>query len=116
MIQRVRGKQVTSLDEFFEYEAFDIKYSSESASIDVPAEVMQSLTIRQAKKYIDKKGIFVAETLTNGDCCAHRTDKELVDELGYRICRYCSLMRATCKYEVCGMALDAWQEDKADER
>lgn len=112
-----RGKQIRSLDEFFQHRMFIVNGKTFCAGW------CRGWQLGLAQNYIRRGVAFVAVPLTNEEYYAGKTDEQIKDMLEERLCEFCSLPEEAkgvhcyggqpvmCEGARCGDAIAAWKEE-----
>lgn len=112
-----KGAPVTSLDDFMKSPYFIVNGKTFCAGW------CRGWQLNMANGYINRGVAFIAERLTNEEFYEGKTDEQMKDMLGERLCDFCPLPEerrgvhcyggqpVMCEGSRCGEALESWKEE-----
>lgn len=117
-----RGILITSLDELFKHEYFFHTRTNKTFHFGW----CLSWPVRMAHQIIEQKQLFVAVRLTNGEYYAHKSDEQIEQMLGDKLCDFCPLsdglkgvhcyggQPVMCEGAYCKGAVENWRREDVE--
>jgi hypothetical protein len=109
-----QGEQITSVAQILEHDWFIVHFGPVTAKT-VNREVLKSWQLRTCEMFVDRGSVYIAERMTNGEYYEGKTDEELIEMLGMKLCNeYCAYIRhrlGSCEVIGCDKALQEWKKE-----